>query len=36
MVLPTIVRWNTPQKLEGDQCEKPELLSLIFGEDDED
>ncbi|XP_022916106.2 thioredoxin domain-containing protein 17-like [Onthophagus taurus] len=30
MVLPTLLRWNSPQKLQGDQCEKPELVEMLF------
>ncbi|XP_060529235.1 thioredoxin domain-containing protein 17-like [Cylas formicarius] len=34
MVIPTLKRWNTHQKLEGDQCEKSDLLELIFGSEE--
>ncbi|XP_018568666.1 thioredoxin domain-containing protein 17 [Anoplophora glabripennis] len=34
MVLPTIVRWKCPQRLEGEQCEKPELVNMLFSEED--
>lgn len=30
MVLPTVLRWNEPQRLEGDQCEKVDLLELLL------
>lgn len=33
MVLPTLLKWKTPQRLEGDQCEKIDLLELLFTED---
>lgn len=36
MVIPTLVRWNGPQKLEGEQCEKAELVSMLFQEEDDD
>ncbi|KAJ8918645.1 hypothetical protein NQ315_013151 [Exocentrus adspersus] len=34
LVLPTIIKWKCPQRLEGDQCEKPELVNLLFTEED--
>ncbi|KAJ8952833.1 hypothetical protein NQ318_008154 [Aromia moschata] len=34
MVLPTMMRWKGPQKLEGEQCEKPELVSMLFNDED--
>lgn len=34
MVLPTVLRWNGPQRLEGEQCEKIELLELLFTDED--
>lgn len=34
MVLPTIIRWQQPQRLEGDQCEKKELVQMLFEDDD--
>lgn len=36
MVLPSILRWTTPQKLEGEQCEKADLVSLLFGCEEDD
>ncbi|XP_013109806.2 thioredoxin domain-containing protein 17 [Stomoxys calcitrans] len=33
MVIPTLIRWKTVIKLEGDQCEKPDLLEMFFNED---
>lgn len=32
-VIPTLVKWNTQKKLVGKQCEKIELLELMFTED---
>ncbi|XP_013195804.1 thioredoxin domain-containing protein 17 [Amyelois transitella] len=34
MVIPTIIRWNGVQRLEGEQCSKRELLQMIFEEED--
>ncbi|XP_057668097.1 thioredoxin domain-containing protein 17-like [Diorhabda carinulata] len=36
MVLPTLIKWNTPKRLNGDQCEKEELVKMLFFEDDDD
>uniref|UniRef100_T1PAM7 Thioredoxin domain-containing protein 17 n=1 Tax=Musca domestica TaxID=7370 RepID=T1PAM7_MUSDO len=33
MVIPTLIRWQTVIRLEGDQCEKPDLLEMFFNED---
>lgn len=33
MVIPTLIRWQTVIRLEGDQCEKPDLLEMFFTED---
>ncbi|XP_017781932.1 PREDICTED: thioredoxin domain-containing protein 17 [Nicrophorus vespilloides] len=33
MVLPTLVKWKQPEKLEGDQCEKPDLVEMLFSDD---
>ncbi|XP_035773804.1 thioredoxin domain-containing protein 17-like [Anopheles albimanus] len=33
-VIPTLIRWKNPQRLEGDQCAKPDLLQMFFGEED--
>ncbi|GJQ83376.1 hypothetical protein Trydic_g18158 [Trypoxylus dichotomus] len=30
LVLPTLVRWGQPQRLEGDQCEKEDLVEMLF------
>ncbi|CAD7092940.1 unnamed protein product [Hermetia illucens] len=32
-VIPTLLRWKSPQKLEGPQCENPDLLEMFFTED---
>lgn len=29
-VIPTLIRWKGPQRLEGDQLNKPELLDMFF------
>ncbi|KAF7282603.1 hypothetical protein GWI33_002322 [Rhynchophorus ferrugineus] len=34
LVIPTLKRWNQPQKLEGDQCEKSDLVSMLFNDED--
>jgi hypothetical protein len=34
MVIPTLVRWKQPQRLEGEQLLKPELLQLFFIDED--
>ncbi|KAL1490977.1 hypothetical protein ABEB36_011644 [Hypothenemus hampei] len=36
LVIPTLKRWNEPQKLEGEQCEKSELVSMLFTFADDD
>uniref|UniRef100_A0A182JZJ1 Thioredoxin domain-containing protein 17 n=1 Tax=Anopheles christyi TaxID=43041 RepID=A0A182JZJ1_9DIPT len=33
-VIPTMIRWKQPQRLEGEQCAKADLLELFFSEDD--
>ncbi|XP_055586232.1 thioredoxin domain-containing protein 17-like [Uranotaenia lowii] len=33
-VIPTLIRWKNPQRLEGEQCAKPDLLDMFFGEDE--
>lgn len=33
-VIPTLVRWKHPQRLEGDQLLKPELLQMFFADED--
>lgn len=30
MVIPTLIRWKSPQRLEGEHCEKPELVEMLF------
>ncbi|CAG9864038.1 unnamed protein product [Phyllotreta striolata] len=35
MVLPTLIRWHQPQRLNGDQCEKNELVQMLFEDDEE-
>ncbi|XP_030757869.1 thioredoxin domain-containing protein 17-like [Sitophilus oryzae] len=34
LVVPTLIRWNKPQRLNGEQLEKPELVEMIFNDDD--
>ncbi|XP_065174034.1 thioredoxin domain-containing protein 17-like [Atheta coriaria] len=31
--LPTLAKWLGPERLEGEQCEKFELLELLFGDE---
>ncbi|KAK9732313.1 Eukaryotic protein of unknown function (DUF953) [Popillia japonica] len=33
LVIPTLVRWGHPQKLEGEQCENPDLVEMLFQEE---
>lgn len=33
-VIPALVRWKHPQRLEGDQLLKPELLQMFFADED--
>lgn len=33
MVIPTLIRWKTVVRLEGEQCEKPDLLEMLFNEE---
>ncbi|XP_055640458.1 thioredoxin domain-containing protein 17-like [Toxorhynchites rutilus septentrionalis] len=33
-VIPTLVRWKNPQRIEGEQCAKPDLLEMFFTDDD--
>ncbi|XP_063359991.1 thioredoxin domain-containing protein 17-like [Cydia amplana] len=35
MVIPTLLRWKGVQRLEGSQCNKRELLQMMFEEDEE-
>ncbi|KAF2903097.1 hypothetical protein ILUMI_03085 [Ignelater luminosus] len=30
MVIPTLLRWGNPQRLEGEQCENPDLVEMLF------
>ncbi|XP_067635746.1 thioredoxin domain-containing protein 17 [Eurosta solidaginis] len=32
-VIPSLVRWKSPARLDGDQCAKPALLEMFFTED---
>lgn len=32
-VIPTLIRWKGPQRLEGDQCCKSDLLDMFFYDD---
>uniref|UniRef100_A0A6P7EXV2 Thioredoxin domain-containing protein 17 n=1 Tax=Diabrotica virgifera virgifera TaxID=50390 RepID=A0A6P7EXV2_DIAVI len=34
-VLPTLVRWQGPQRLEGEQCDKANLVNMLLNEDDD-
>ncbi|CAO1403742.1 unnamed protein product [Diamesa serratosioi] len=34
MVIPTLIRWKQPQRLEGEQLLKPELLEMFFTDED--
>lgn len=34
MVIPTLVKWKKPQRLEGEQCANVDLLKMFFEEDD--
>ncbi|XP_019541347.2 thioredoxin domain-containing protein 17 [Aedes albopictus] len=33
-VIPTLIRWKNPQRLEGEQCCKADLLEMFFTDDD--
>ncbi|XP_058467905.1 thioredoxin domain-containing protein 17-like [Malaya genurostris] len=33
-VIPTLIRWRHPQRLEGEQCTKPDLLEMFFSDED--
>ncbi|CAH0556099.1 unnamed protein product [Brassicogethes aeneus] len=35
MVLPSIIRWEGHQRLIGDQCENPELVEMLFTDEDD-
>ncbi|XP_036318241.1 thioredoxin domain-containing protein 17 isoform X1 [Rhagoletis pomonella] len=32
-VIPTLLRWKSPARLDGEQCAKPSLLEMFFTED---
>ncbi|KAK9889784.1 hypothetical protein WA026_007161 [Henosepilachna vigintioctopunctata] len=32
--VPTLMRWGGPQKLAAEQCEKPELVEMLFTDED--
>lgn len=32
-VIPTLIRWKGPQRLEGEQCGNPELLDMFFNDE---
>lgn len=32
--LPTLLRWKSPQRLDGSQCSDPELVEMLFTDDD--
>uniref|UniRef100_U5EXP8 Thioredoxin domain-containing protein 17 n=1 Tax=Corethrella appendiculata TaxID=1370023 RepID=U5EXP8_9DIPT len=34
MVIPTLIRYKHPQRLEGEQLEKEDLLEMFFNDDD--
>ncbi|XP_066146665.1 thioredoxin domain-containing protein 17-like [Euwallacea fornicatus] len=36
LVVPTLKRWNEPQKLEGEQCENADLVNMLFTLTDDD
>jgi hypothetical protein len=33
-VIPTLIRWKNPQRLEGEQLLKSELLQMFFADED--
>ena len=33
MVIPTLLRWKSVVRLEGEQCEKWDLLEMLFNEE---
>ncbi|XP_055376292.1 thioredoxin domain-containing protein 17-like [Condylostylus longicornis] len=35
MVIPTLIRWKKPQRLEGDQCAKKDLLQMFFSDEED-
>ncbi|XP_019881885.1 thioredoxin domain-containing protein 17-like [Aethina tumida] len=35
MVIPTLLRWEKPQRLIGDQCEKEDLVEMLFTDEDD-
>lgn len=34
-VLPTLSRWNTQKRLEGDQCSKVDLIEMLLTDEDD-
>lgn len=36
MVIPTLIRWKSPQRLEGEQLANPDLVEMMFTDDIED
>lgn len=34
-VIPTLLKWKSPLRLEGEQCEKEDLLELFFNENED-
>ncbi|XP_058813999.1 thioredoxin domain-containing protein 17-like [Topomyia yanbarensis] len=33
-VIPTLIRWKQPQRLEGEQCTKRDLLEMFFSDEE--
>ncbi|XP_072387212.1 thioredoxin domain-containing protein 17-like [Diabrotica undecimpunctata] len=36
LVLPTLIKWKTPKRLEGPQCEKEFLVKMLLCDDDDE
>ncbi|XP_044733069.1 thioredoxin domain-containing protein 17-like isoform X2 [Chrysoperla carnea] len=36
MVIPTLIRWKSPHRLEGEQLANPDLVEMMFTDDIED
>lgn len=34
-VLPTLAKWNTQKRLEGDQCQKIDLIEMLLTDEDD-
>nr|XP_023024670.1 thioredoxin domain-containing protein 17-like isoform X1 [Leptinotarsa decemlineata] len=34
-VLPTMVRWGSPQRLEGEQCDKADLVNMLLNDEED-